>query len=418
MELSRFGEKLSQGSGIGELMDDLGRALAGGGEMLMLGGGNPAHIPAVAARFRRCMERLMAEPDRFERMVGNYDTPQGYRAFVEAMADLLNRTFHWDVGPENITLTNGSQMALFILMNLFAGPNASGMHKKVLLPLTPEYIGYSDVGLADDFFTTRRPRIEMLGDRQFKYHVDFDQLAVDEEVGAICVSRPTNPTGNVLTDDEVARLQAASEAQGVPLIIDNAYGMPFPSILFTEAQLTWSRNTILCMSLSKLGLPATRTGIVVAHESIVRMVSEATAIMGLAPGNFGAAIALELVTSGEIARMGPEIVRPFYHAKAQRAVELCHQALDGADYHIHKPEGSPFLWLWFRDLPITSRALYERLKKRGCLVVSGHYFFPGMTEPWPHKNECIRVTYSQPEDVVARGIGIIGEEVKKAYAGR
>ena len=46
-ELSKFGENLCEGSGIGELMDDLGEALAGGGDVKMLGGGQPAHIPEM-----------------------------------------------------------------------------------------------------------------------------------------------------------------------------------------------------------------------------------------------------------------------------------------------------------------------------------------------------------------------------------
>ena len=75
-----------------------------------------------------------------------------------------------------------------------------------------------------------------------------------------------------------------------------------------------------------------------------------------------------------------------------------------------------FLWLWFKDLPITSLELYERLKNRGVLVVSGHYFFPGIEEDWRHKQECIRVTYSQSEDKVRTGVKIIAEEVQRAYS--
>ena len=38
-------------------MDDLGRAMAGGGEMLMLGGGNPALVPEVEKLWRGRMGR-------------------------------------------------------------------------------------------------------------------------------------------------------------------------------------------------------------------------------------------------------------------------------------------------------------------------------------------------------------------------
>ena len=35
-------------------------------------------------------------------------------------------------------------------------------------------------------------------DRLFKYRVDFSRLNLDAGAGALCASRPTNPTGNVL----------------------------------------------------------------------------------------------------------------------------------------------------------------------------------------------------------------------------
>ncbi|MEJ2647410.1 MAG: hypothetical protein P8016_03240 [Sedimentisphaerales bacterium] len=47
MKVSTFGEKIATTSGIGRLMEDLGNALAINTNTLMLGGGNPAHIPEV-----------------------------------------------------------------------------------------------------------------------------------------------------------------------------------------------------------------------------------------------------------------------------------------------------------------------------------------------------------------------------------
>ncbi|ULQ61231.1 aminotransferase class I/II-fold pyridoxal phosphate-dependent enzyme [Brucepastera parasyntrophica] len=73
----------------------------------------------------------------------------------------------------------------------------------------------------------------------------------------MCVSRPTNPTGNVLTDAEIRELSALAGKYDIPLLIDNAYGMPFPNIIFPETSPGntfapyWDRHIILSMSLSK-----------------------------------------------------------------------------------------------------------------------------------------------------------------------
>jgi valine--pyruvate aminotransferase len=415
MKVSRFGRKIAETSGIGQLMEDLGIAYTQGRDILMLGGGNPARIPAVERHIRAGMEKLLADGETFERAIGNYSPPAGDREFIKAVSRLLRNELGWDIRPENVALTNGSQTAFFILFNIFAGDFEGRTRRKILFPLAPEYIGYCDVSLEDDLFVANKPHIEHIDDHLFKYHVDFDKIDVTSEIGAICVSRPTNPTGNVLTDAEIERLSELACENDIPLIIDNAYGMPFPNIIFTEAKAIWNEHTIFCMSLSKLGLPALRTGIVIASEEIITMVSRMNAVMSLAPGSIGAAMVIDMVRSGDIINLSRDVITPYYREKARTTLEQVYKELDGTDFHVHKPEGAFFLWLWFPNMPITDGELYERLKTRGVLIVPGHYFFPGLKEDWRHKNECIRVNYSQDEKIVSAGIKIIADEVKRAY---
>lgn len=414
MNVSKFGRKIAVQSGIGQLMDDLGAATSSEREVLMLGGGNPAHIPAVEQQFRRSMAAMLHDGGRLDRALGGYDPPQGNAEFVKAISSLLAQEFGWRIGPRNVAVTNGSQSAFFVLFNLFAGDFEDGTRRKVLFPLIPEYIGYADVGLRPDLFAARKPQIEHIDEHIFKYHVDFDSLRIADDIGAICVSRPTNPTGNVLTNCELEKLSDLARAKGVPFIIDSAYGVPFPNIVFTDAEPHWDENTIVCMSLSKLGLPGVRTGIVIAREEIVEMIVRANAVMSLAPGGVGTALVTDMIRSGEIIRMSRDVIRPFYERKMQDAVAQVHKYFGGIDYHIHKPEGAFFMWLWFPNLPITDQQLYERLKQRNVLVIPGHYSFPGLTEPWPHTNECLRVSYAQDPRIVAAGIQAIADEVRLA----
>ena len=418
MNLSAFGKRLTGESGTRSLMDDLGAIATAGGDIVNLGGGNPSLIPAAENVFRARMQAFMQRTGAFERAVGKYDGPEGDREFARALARLLRREYGWEVSERNIALTNGSQSAFFALFNLLAGPDEDGRTRRVLLPLSPEYIGYADLGLSPGLFVSRRSTITELGDKLFKYGVDFEGIADVEDVGAICVSRPTNPTGNVITDAEIERLGAAARARGVALIVDNAYGLPFPGIVFGDATLSWNEQTILCMSLSKLGLPGIRTGIVVASEDIIAAVGAANAIFCLAPGSLGPALATGLVESGEVLALSREVIRPHYAERAERAVDMLRAGLDGCDVRLHRPEGAFFLWLWMPGLPIASATLYERLKARGVVVVSGHYFFPGLeVDDWPHKHECIRISYADEWERIERGLAIVIEEIRRACDG-
>src|SRR5690606_36586921 len=180
----------------------------------------------------------------------------------------------------------------------------------------------------------------------------------------------------------------------------------------------WEDHVILTLSLSKIGLPGTRTGIVVARPEIAAAVASMSAVVGLANPNIGQAIMTPLVESGEILSLSRVVVQPFYVEKSRLARERVAECFgDAFEYYVHRSEGALFLWLWFPGLPITSRELYERLKKRGVLIISGHYFFFGDDdENWRHRHECLRMTFTMDEAVVKRGIAIIGEEVRKAWA--
>lgn len=397
-------------------MDDLGAAMASDDPPMLLGGGNPAHIPAMLELFRQEFTRVLASDREFRRMVADYAEPAGEPEFRAALATLLAREYGWAVTARNIALTAGSQHGFFQLFNLLAGEGIDGGSRRILLPLTPEYIGYKELGVTGELFVAQRPAIAELPDAEFKYHVDFDALHVEPDIAAICISRPTNPTGNVLTDTEMQGLASMARARGVPLILDAAYGLPFPCIVFTEARPYWDENVVLCLSLSKLGLPAVRTGIIVAREEIAEAIGGMNATMSLAVSSVGPVLLRGLVASGEIVRASQTIIRPFYQQRSRQALAWLHEALHGCRYRVHRPEGAFFLWLWLPGLPITSAELYRRLKGRGVLVLPGHHFFPGLSGEWPHRHECIRISYTQAPETVRRGIGIIGEEVRKAYA--
>ena len=409
---SDFGEKLSAHSGIYDLMEDLGNALSAGG-MIMMGGGNPAHIPAVEQVWRRRLEEILAAPGAMESMLGDYDTPRGRPDFLVTLAAFLNSALGWPVGPENIAITTGSQTANFLLFNLLAGPAGGGREqRRILFPLVPEYIGYTDQGAAPDMFRAWRPEIELHGADSFKYRAMIGEITPD--IAALCVSRPTNPSSNVITDRELSSLSSLAAESGARLIIDHAYGLPFPGVIFSEVKPpAWEEHVIHTFSLSKLGLPTTRTGIIVAEPGIIDRIARMNAQVVLATSTIGQTITGPLFASGEITRMCAEVVRPFYRQRSDTALAALRESFGGYEhYRVHQCEGAFFLWLWLPRLPVTDVELYARLKRRGLLVVPGSYFFPGLQAPWEHTSQCIRLTYSADPAAVRKGMAILADEVR------
>lgn len=416
MKFSNFAERYQRQSGTVQLMNDLGRARSASGPVYMLGGGNPAHIPAVDEIMQDSLTQLVNDSTVFGRMIGEYDNPQGNQRFAELLAETLKASFGWGVTADHIAITNGSQSSFGLLFNSLAGPFADGQFKKILLPLTPEYVGYTDVGLqTEDIFDGRRAIIQQLDHNRFKYHIDFDALNIDESHGAVCVSRPTNPTGNVITDGELDRLRQLARRADIPLIIDGAYGLPFPGMIFCDATPVWDEHIILCLSLSKLGLPGLRTGIVVANPAVCHLIRNANAINSLAPGGIGPTLAAALLQNGQLMRLCNDEIRPFYQRKASHALALIDTHMADIPVRVHQAEGALFLWVWFEDLPVTTNALYELLVARGVYIIPGHHFYPGVDDDWAHRHQCIRVNYAAADEEVEQGVQIIADVVKSMY---
>jgi len=431
LKLSAFGSKFSEGSGILDLMNDLGEAVALRPDMLSLGGGNPAAIPEVQALWRKSAAEFLANQEAFDKALACYDSPQGDPSFIDAFVSLFRARFNLPIDSSNVAITSGAQLGAFSLLNLLAGRTNDGRFRKILIPASPEYVGYADMGVEPGTFVACPAKIAYLDPndaRIFKYEVDFDaveKVVAKEEIAAILVSRPTNPSGNVLRRDELTRLDAIAKRIGAWLIVDSAYGGPFPGIVEDESELDtvfWGERTILFYSLSKIGLPSLRTGIIVAPREIIERVAAITAIIGLANGSLGQRIAKPFFASGEILQISREIVRPYYRRRRACAVESMLNELQrvGVDARLHKSEGAFFLWVWIPTLKSGSKTLYKRLKEKGVLAIPGDEFFYGLDERQADerdpvfeasRRQALRVSFSAKEEAVERGFRVIAETI-------
>ena len=398
-------------------MQDLTIAPPPGGQLYPMGGGNPAHIPEVEDRLRQIAGEVVDDAERFSRMVGDYDAPQGHERFRGALAERLSVLFQKPIVSENIAITNGSQASFEVLFNAFAGAFSDGRWRHIELPIAPEYVGYNDMSRqARTILRSTPARIDLLPNQQFKYGIDLDSFNISHESsGAVCLSRPTNPSGNVVTDMELQEVAERCRSLGIPLIIDGAYGLPFPGMIYTPASPFWDENTILCLSLSKLGLPGVRTGIVVAAPEVTALIRNANAINGLAPTRVGPELILPLLANREIETLCEQVLKPHYLQKQALALETLREESSGLPIRVHKPDGAMFLWVWFEDLPGGTQKLYEVAANEGVVTVAGHHFFQGLADDWQHANECLRINYAGDPKMVQEGIRRLVTIARRLY---
>ena len=417
VKFSTYAQHYSSESGIVQLMQDLTIAAPPGGQLYPMGGGNPAHIPEVEDALRQIASEVVDDTKRFARMVGDYDAPQGHERFRAALAERLSGLFKQPLSASNIAITNGSQASFEVLFNAFAGAFSDGSWRHIELPIAPEYVGYNDMGRqARPILRSTPARIGLIGDQQFKYGIDLERFELSIKTsGAVCLSRPTNPSGNVVTDAELTHVAQQCAATNVPLIIDGAYGLPFPGMIYTQATPFWDDNTILCLSLSKLGLPGVRTGIIVAATEVTELIRNANAINGLAPTRVGPELVLPLLGNNRLDELCETVIRPHYLSKQSLALNTLLEAAKGLPIRVHRPDGAMFLWVWFENLPGGTQKLYELAAAEGVVTVARHHFFQGLTRHWQHANECLRVNYAGDPNTVEMGIKRLLNLARRLY---
>lgn len=416
--LSHIGERMSILSGVREIMADIEQTLktVDPDKLINLSPGNPLILPETAKLWRKHAQKLLAS-EEFDHVIGRYGLTQGYQPFIDAIVEYFNKNYETNFTDRNILVTPGSQFAYFIAINAFAGPGADG-NREVLFPLCPEYTGYSNMGIDHRFLRANKPNIEIIGDHRFKYKVNFENLSLDD-TGLVLFSRPCNPSGNLVTDEEVYKLVDLAKAKNIPVMVDSAYAPPFPNMVFEDMDLIFDDNLIHVMSFSKTGLPGERLGVVIGSEENISLMRAFQANAAIHSSRFGQALLKEILPTGDLEVICDEIVSPFYENKHQLLHRLIEKYFNPEiPYYLHNSEGTLFAWIWFKDLPIADTELYQELKKENVLVVPGSSFFPGLKdkESWPHHRECIRISLTASDDHLDRGLAKIAEVVDKLYA--
>ena len=416
--LTRIGTQMSALTGVRAIMKDIIETLrdSQGKTFINLSAGNPVILPEVEQLWRDCTMELLSSPEYGE-VVCRYGASQGYAPLVDAIVDDFNQRYGLSLNAQQVLITPGSQSLYFLAANAFGGLDNAGNLKRIVLPLSPDYTGYGGVSLDSNALLAYKPKLDIdEAGHRFKYRPDFSQLQIDETTGCVIFSRPCNPTGNVLTDEEVEKIAALAAPFDVPVLIDSAYGPPFPSLNFTEMKPYFGGNVLHCMSLSKAGLPGERIGVAIGDEQVIQALEAFQTNICIHSGRYGQAIAARAIRSGALAQISETIIRPFYQNKfAILEAALSEFMPQDLPWFLHRGEGAIFGWVWFRDLPITDWNLYQQLKEAGVIAVPGSTFFPGLREDWIHKHQCLRLSLTATDDEIVQGMKRLAEVVAGVY---
>lgn len=282
-----------------------------------------------------------------------------YPEYGHALEDLAT---HFGVGTDELTLTNGTDEAIQLVVNTFIG---DGQEVLILKPSYAMYRFYSELAGAN---------VSDIGYRPKNLAFPLEELLerITPETRGIFISNPNNPTG---TGAKAAGLEKVLDrAQNAAVLVDEAY-YEFCGVTMLPFLRDWP-NLFVSRTFSKVyGMAAMRCGCLFSRPENMAYVRKAQSPYSV---NMLAAMA------ARIAVQDRKFVED-YVAEILAAREFLYVGLErlGVPYYMSQAN---FVLFRAGDRAVEIR---DELRSRGVLVRDRSYELPG----------CVRVTVGTHDQV-------------------
>ena len=298
-------------------------------------------------------EAFLATALRYPLSEGSHET----RANVAA--------WYPDATPEHVTMVNGGSEANFLALWSLLEPDDR------LAFMVPNYMQGWGLG---SFFgrESDRVRLRMVDGR---WCLDVDQLhdAVTKRTKAVMICNPKNPTGHVLTEDEMDEVVRAADRVGAWIVADEIYrGAELDTDDATPTFFGRYERVIVTSGLSKaFAMPGLRVGWAAAPPKMIARIWKRHDYTTLAPSAISdrlAAFAMLSEVREAILARTRAIVRTNY-PRLEAWLET-HRDI----FTWERPNAGAIAYARY-DLPIKSFDLAERFRtERSVLLVPGDMF--------------------------------------------
>ncbi len=327
-------------------------------------------------------ELLREQPESTEKLLKQelgYAQSNGTPELREAIAALYP-----GATPDHILVTNGTSEANFLSIWSLVDSDDE------VLFMLPNYMQIW--GLARGF----RGNIKTFQlHEETNWHPDFDEIErlVTRRTRLIAVCNPNNPTGSILTENEMKRLVDIARQSDAWLLADEVYQGAEREAGRTLSFWGKYEKTVITNGLSKAyALPGLRIGWILAPPDLIARLwsyHDYTTIGAGMLSNILATIALDPAVRERILARTKRILQNNYPVladwiRSHREIFTMVESQAGAI-------------AYFRyDLPINSTQLVERLRdEKSVLIVPGDHF--GM-------DRYLRIGYGTPADYLTAGL--------------
>lgn len=322
--------------------------------------GNPS-IPAPS-QVTSVMRQLLDQQDPVA--LHGYTSAAGDIAVRQKISQNINQRFGFPAKPELMYMTCGAAASLTITLKAICSP---GDEVILLAPFFPEYTVFTENANAVPIVVKSTPGT-------FRPDLSAIAAAITHRTRAILVNSPNNPSGVILSTEDIRELAQLLEdhqkktGHSITLIADE----PYRELVYDNLNIPYIpcfyNNTVVCYSYSKsLSLPGERIGYILVSHKMEGAGDVYAAICG-AGRSMGYVCAPSLLQYTAAACDG---VEPDLQAYDKNRI-LLYDSLTRIGYEAVYPEGAFYLFL--KALEPDANAFCEKAKKFELLLVPSDDF--------------------------------------------
>jgi aminotransferase len=318
--------------------------------------------------------KAVADATKDNKKIGMYAPLSGLPELRVAAAKTIARKFGEDAEPDPMTetlITVGAMEALMDTLMAIIDPE-----DEVILT-TPGFSSHIEQVMLTGGTPIFVPLIE-----ENQWTLDTNELkkAITPKTKAILICNPGNPTGNILSEEQIRTIANIALEHDLFIISDEPYNFltydgkqPFTFIQIPEIR----KNLISIFSLSKeYCMTGFRIGYVVAEEGIINQLSKAHDSTVISAPTVSQIAAIEALT-------GPQDAPIYFRDELQKHRDIMCNRLDRLDKHFSyvKPTGAYYIFAKILDpgpdKPTDAIPLaVDILEKARVSIVPGDAFGP------------------------------------------
>lgn len=292
-----------------------------------------------------------------------YGPAGGLLEFRQAIADYVSSTRGVSVKPDEVVVTPGAKPVIFF--TVLALVNSGD---EVIYP-NPGFPVYESV---INFVGAKAVPLPLQEDLEFRFRLEDLQAAISERTKLLIINSPHNPTGSVLTTDELAAIAELANHYDFYVLSDEVYArMSYDgnsqSILSFPGM---KERTILVDGHSKTyAMTGWRLGYGVAPQPIIEKLVQLMINSNSCTCSFSQIAGIEALVSSQAPVEG--MIAEFRHRRDAIVAGL--NAI--ADIHCLKPAGAFYVFPNVKQLPLSSDDLADYLlSEAGVAVLAGTAF--------------------------------------------